>query len=248
MFLKIFKRLVPRGAKRVLRNVLRSVKGVLAHQLRKAGFRLDSYVHVNFNQHQLKVNSYLIDFFKLIENIPGEVVECGFGEGSSFLILASKCSEDDRNLTGFDSFKGFPSPTEEDNSPRNPKKGEWSVRTLDEARLQIQHFGLNPAYVNNKIRLVAGYVEETLHKNLPAKPIALLHIDLDLYSAYKCTLEILFPLVAEGGIVLFDEYNVKSWPGAKLAVDEYFRDLPFTITRHSSGKYYVKKQPIDSQP
>ena len=46
--------------------------------------------------------------------------------------------------------------------------------------------------------------------------------------------------------MVFDEYNVKNWPGAKLAVDEYFQDLPYEITKHSSGKYYVKKQVVKS--
>jgi hypothetical protein len=246
MFLQILRRLTPGVVKKVIRKILMKIQRALAFELRKLGYRLDLYPNVNFNQHQLKVNSYFTDFFKFIEHVPGVVVECGFGEGSSFLVLASICSEQDRNLTGFDSFKGFPKPTEEDNSPRNPKKGEWSVRTIEEAKSQLQHFGLNPAYVTTKIDLVAGYVEDTLHRNLPREPIALLHIDLDLYSAYKCSLDILFPLVAEGGLVVFDEYNVKNWPGAKLAVDEYFQDLPYEITKHSSGKYFVKKQVIKS--
>lgn len=220
-----------------------SLKMRLMLELRKFGLKLTPYDVVGFHQHHLKVNAYLRDLFLLIDHIPGVVVECGYGEGSSFLILSSICSTEGRSLKGFDSFRGFPEPTQEDSSPRNPKKGEWSIRTLEEAKLQIQGFGLDPAYVNSNIQLIAGYVEETLHKNLPTEPIAFLHIDLDLYSAYKCTLETLFPLVAIGGIVLFDEYNQKNWPGAKLAVDEYFQTLPYEIKQHSSGKYYVVKVP-----
>lgn len=170
------------------------------------------------------------------------VVECGYGYGQNFLCLASIANKDERDLWAFDSFQGFPDPTQGDASQRNAKKGEWNVRSLLEAKQQIQRFGFAPSYVKNKVRLIPGFVEETLHKNLPPAPIAFLHIDLDLYSAHKCSLEQLFPLVAEAGIVLFDEYEYNlTWPGAKLAVDEYFKDLPYTVLQHESGKYYVRK-------
>jgi O-methyltransferase len=157
------------------------------------------------------------------------------------LCLASVANKEDRSIWAFDSFQGFPDPTQEDVSPRNAKKGEWYVRSLQEAEEQVRRFGLPPTFVNKKVRLIPGFVEETLLNNLPTDSIAFLHIDLDLYSAYKCTLEQLFPLVAEGGIVLFDEYRLLNWPGATLAVDEYFKDLPYTVLQHSSGKYFVRK-------
>ena len=217
------------------------LKHRLQNEMRVAKTRLAPYSGTDFYMHQLTVYDYLCDFFKELENVPGMIVECGYGYGSSFLCLASIASKEERGLWAFDSFQGFPDPTQEDLSPRNAKKGEWDVRSLQEAVEQIQRFGLPPTYVKNKVRLIPGFVEETLHKNLPTDPIAFLHIDLDLYSAYKCSLEQLFPLVAEGGIVLFDEYRLLNWPGATLAIDEYFKNLPYTVLQHKSGKYFVRK-------
>jgi hypothetical protein len=226
-----------------IRKLLPSgLKHRLQKEMRNTGYRLAPYSGVDFHEHQLAVYAYLCDFFDELANIPGMVVECGYGYGQSFLCLASISNKDERDLWAFDSFQGFPDPTQEDFSQRDAKKGEWDVRTLLEAEEQIQRFGLPPTYVKNKVRLIPGFVEDTLHNNLPLTPIAFLHIDLDLYSAYKCTLEQLFPLVAEGGIVLFDEYEYnQTWPGAKLAVDEYFKNLSFTVLQHKSGKYYVRK-------
>ena len=218
------------------------LKHQLLNQMRDSGYRLATYSGVDFGEPQLRVYEYLCDFFEELKNVPGMVVECGYGYGSSFLCLASIASKEERGLWAFDSFQGFPDPTQEDLSPRNARRGEWNHRSRQEALDQIRRFGLPPAYVENRVRLVPGFVEETLQKNLPTDPIAFLHIDLDLYSAYKCSLEQLFPLVAEGGIVLFDEYEyIETWPGAKLAVDEYFRDLPYTVLQHKSGKYFVRK-------
>ena len=69
----------------------------------------------------------------MIEKIPGDIVECGVGRGRSILILAtlndllSSSESGQRKIYGYDSFAGFPEPTAEDKSARNPKKGEWST-------------------------------------------------------------------------------------------------------------------------
>ena len=225
----------------VTRLIPLKVKILSSNQLRQLGYRPASYSDVDFHNRQIKMYMYMNNFFELTREIPGVIIECGFGHGHSFLCLASLAELHDTTLIGFDSFQGFPTPTEHDVSGRNPKKSEWSVRTLTEAWLQIRQFGLKPSWINSKVKLIPGFVEDSIINNLPNEPIRLLHVDLDLYSAYKVTLENLFPLVAEGGVVLFDEYNEVKWPGATKAVDDYFRDSPYKIQRHSSGKYFVQK-------
>lgn len=51
--------------------------------------------------------------------------------------------------------------------------------------------------------------------NFSSPKIALLPIDLDLYSAHNITLESLFDSVVTEGIVIFDDYNDSKWLGAK---------------------------------
>jgi O-methyltransferase len=58
------------------------------------------------------------------------------------------------------------------------------------------------------------------------EPIALLHLDVDLYQSHKHCLEWFEPLVAPGGVIAFDEYRNPTWPGATQAIDEYFGDPP----------------------
>ena len=67
-------------------------------------------------------------FFKKIEQLEGDIVECGIGRSRSLVILSSLLinSSCKRTLYAFDSFEGFPEPTEEDLSKRNPKKGDWN--------------------------------------------------------------------------------------------------------------------------
>lgn len=116
---------------------------------------------------------------------------------------------------------------EKDVSYRNPKKGElatkedWILIILKGSQLSTPN-----------IKLIKGYFKDIKFN----KPIALLHIDGDLYQSYKDALTVLFPLVVKGGIIIFDEYNEPAWPGATKAVDEFFQK---DIQKNLSGKYFV---------
>ena len=71
--------------------------------------------------------------------------------------------------------------------------------------------------------MVKGKVENTLTKNenLPKK-ISILRLDTDWYESTKFGLEVLYPKLSNGGILIIDDYGF--WRGAQKAVDEYFKD------------------------
>ena len=76
------------------------------------------------------INNYKID---------GDIIECGVGRGVSLFTMGniSNLIGLDRKLYGFDSFEGFPEPTQEDRSYRNPQKGEWGDTSLQHV---AEHF------------------------------------------------------------------------------------------------------------
>ncbi len=192
---------------------------------------------------QLNNILYYADVFKLIDGVQGSVVECGVGKGRSFLYLSYLIQKEGKSrlLWGFDSFEGFPEPAPEDAGERNPQKGEWSDG-INIARIRnvLTVAGIGEQWIQTNVRLVKGFFNESLG-TYDGAPIALLHVDADLYQSYMDVLRELFPKVAKNGVVLFDEYNEAAWPGAKKAVDEFFRDMPYEIKRHPSGKYYLIK-------
>ncbi len=67
-----------------------------------------------------------VRMYEKIRAVPGDVVECGVGRGRSFACFAFLVAEENagRTLWGYDSFAGFPAPTPEDASPRNPQPGQ----------------------------------------------------------------------------------------------------------------------------
>ncbi len=96
---------------------------------------------------------------------------------------------------------------------------EWDKCTIEKV---YQNFSNHNLDMSN-IKLVKGKVESTLldEKNLP-ESISLLRLDTDFYESTKIELEILYPLLSKGGVLIIDDYG--AWQGAKKAVDEYFKD------------------------
>lgn len=105
-------------------------------------------------------------------------------------------------------------------------------------------YGVDEHIINNQITLVKGPFSQTLTQ-YSGGPIALLHIDADLYDSYKVSLENLWPKIAVGGIAAFDEYEEPDvWPGTRKAVDEYFSQKAEDVKICKdpiSGKYYAVK-------
>ena len=191
----------------------------------------------------LKRFEYLSSMYERIKDVPGDLVECGVGRGQSLFMLAYFLRErpyQPRMLWGFDSFQGFPAPTTEDASPRKARAGEWSV-SQQEVLTLLQESGIESEALERSIRLVPGFFNESLAQ-FPKRPIALLHIDADLYQSYRDALSALFPYVVPGGLVLFDEYRTVNRPGATKAIDDYFANTPHHLHYEPQfGKYHLVK-------
>jgi hypothetical protein len=72
-----------------------------------------------------------------------------------------------------------------------------------------------------RVNFVVGDVRKTLYLEgaVPEK-IAFLHLDTDFYDSTKAELEVLWPRVSPGGVVVIDDYG--HWKGCGKAVDEFF--------------------------
>ena len=185
---------------------------------------------------------YFTRLFQQIQNVEGDIVECGVGGGKSFAILASliRGERSGRSLWGFDSWGGLPAPVEADiDEVSIAKQGVFSEMTPDEVQLRLEQMGF---YDLDRIRLVPGELASTLPK-APLDRIALFHVDVDLYQSYLDALKNLWPKLQSGGIVALDEYHDVRWPGAKRAVDEFLVDVSGRLVRDPLiGLYYIVKR------
>lgn len=185
---------------------------------------------------------YFLNQLERISGIEGDIVECGvsIGHGALLFLLLSEYLGIERTYFGFDSFAGFPDPVEMDEVTPITGRDFWA--SPPETVLRVLRDGRIPDdTIRNRVRLIKGMFNVTLPKY--QGKIALLHLDCDLYESYKISLVNLYDKVVPGGIIMFDEYDDKRWPGAKKAIDEFFankREKPISHQK-CDWKYYVEK-------
>ncbi len=187
--------------------------------------------------HMMRFLSHF-ELFKQIVDLPGVIVELGVYRAPSLLTWAKLAEifipqDRTRRIYGFDSFKGLQNLGEKDGPPVpliGKVEGGWSAGSVaDEVRELIAIQNLDNI-IPNQVRtvLIEGDLEETLPKFLKDNPgvrISLLHLDVDLYKPTKLALELLYPRVVTGGVIIFDEYGLVPWEGETNAAEEYFREI-----------------------
>lgn len=182
----------------------------------------------------------LIESVKYVikNKIPGDIVECGVWKGGSMMLVAKTLKElnnTDLHLHLFDTFEGTTKPTEVDkdylgNSMLKVWEKEFQGKqklplSADYASIEeVQKNLFSTKYPKEKIHFIKGRVEETISENIPEK-ISILRLDTDWYESTKYELEMLFPKISSGGILIVDDYG--HFKGSKKAVDEYFEKNKF---------------------
>ncbi len=174
------------------------------------------------------------EFFKMIKDLPGAIVDCGVFKGTSLVRFAGFRdlfgNSFSHKIIGFDTFDEFPE-TEYDKDKKYRKRfisnaGEKSI-SVDQLESVLEHKGLN-----TNIELVAGDINVTVPsyiENNQYLNISLLNLDTDIYEPAVTILEHLYPRIVRGGILLLDDYGV--FPGETKAVDEYFADMDVVIKK-----------------
>ena len=174
--------------------------------------------------------------------IEGDFVECGVYKGGSTMLAALTLLETkntNRTLWLYDTYEGMPAPTAEDRiaSSGQPVQERWTQgwwkSPLEEVRQRVEATG----YPKEKLEFVVGDVAHTLPTQKPEK-IALLRLDTDWYESTKIELEVLYPLLAPGGILIIDDYG--HFTGARKAVDEYFATPPLFHRLDYTGRMIQK--------
>ena len=192
-----------------------------------------------YDRGNMQRSLFFQDLLYQVQNVEGSIVECGVGWGRSIAHLALHTFTDprlpDRNIFGFDSFEGFPEPSEEDNHTKTGvKRGRYrtSERSVVEFLLES---GISDRILNERINLVKGFFHDTLYQT---KLFCFMNLDGDLYNSYKVCLEALLTKVNRGGIIIFDEFESEKYPGCRKAILEYFEESE--ILRHNVWpRHYV---------
>lgn len=150
------------------------------HLARKAAAESAQFVLDHIELHRLHLDRYAL-MNECINHIPSEglVLEFGVWRGNSIRNIAGQLN--DRRVFGFDSFEGLNEP--------------WIYQPPGSFS-DIEELPRVPANVT----LIKGWFQDTLPGFLGEHPdpVALLHIDSDLYSSCKYVLETISPGSSRG--------------------------------------------------
>lgn len=166
---------------------------------------------------------------KMIEDVPGDIVECGVFKGTGFYTLAKlnhiMMPHRGRTIVGFDLFGSAP----------KKLKRKTDLDVLDwhknmTAEMEQIRDTLGKSSITN-IELIKGDVVETTAAYAKAHigfRIAMLYLDVDNYEGTMAILKNFFPLVAPGGIIVFDEYGQREH-GESDAVHDFFKGTKYKL-------------------
>lgn len=184
--------------------------------------------------------------------VQGSLVECGTWKGGAAAMMAlahRESGEPHRNLHLFDSFEGLPEP---DRAHDGDMAAQYAgarasgtlrsigkcVGTLDDNRQAVNAIAGYPSALTH---FHIGWFQDTLPTlSVPFGDIALLRIDGDWYESTRICLDVLFPKVVSGGIVVIDDYG--KWSGCRKAVDEFMATLhrPLFLNHiDAAGRYLI---------
>jgi O-methyltransferase len=156
----------------------------------------------------------------LAQRRPGNVIECGVYRAGTTVLLARELKQMGlgKCIYALDSFAGF-EPEIDDEIDRGlvPAAGRtaFTTNSLEYVRRKIRALG-----VDDVIRLVPGFFEQTLPSVADTFCLALVDCDLEKSTTY--CLETLWDRMVDGGTIVVDDYQNPFYPGAAIAADRFF--------------------------
>jgi O-methyltransferase len=192
----------------------------------------------------------------LLLDIPGDVVELGSLTGMTAAVIERTLMDfgSEKRLYLFDSHEGLPQIQPQDG--KCPLKPENFKTSPDHTVQRFTDLGLRQPVI------VPGWFADTLPHRLPAQ-ICFAHVDGDLYSSVKESLEAIYPRLSSGAVVLVDDYaesvlcksiaaayndnpysrglgrtyTLSNWlPGVRKACDEFLANKPEEMTVLIAGE------------
>lgn len=193
------------------------------------------------------------ELYKITEDIPGDIVECGVFKGVSlcrFAMFRDVLKNHSKKIIGFDTFGKFPETkfNLEFNEKRDTNSSYWNtdgegrkrhIEISQESISKDQLYRiLENKRINNSVELIEGDITQTVPKYVKEhedQRISLLNLDVDIFEPTVTILEYLYPKISKGGVLILDDYG--KFPGETKAVDDYFKDKNVEIRKFAFSEY-----------
>jgi O-methyltransferase len=166
----------------------------------------------------------------LVLDLEGSVIECGSSRCGTSIILANflRSRGAERRIYACDSFAGFdPAELRQEREAglTRAQPTDFTSTSCEYVRAKIARLGVADLVVP-----VKGFFKDTLPGLGDSFCLAL--IDCDLGESMRYCAETLWPRLARGGRMLFDDYGSADFKGARQAVDGFVEAHRGTVAEH----------------
>lgn len=178
----------------------------------------------------------------MVLRLPGHIIECGSSRCGASILMANFLREKlvQKTIFALDSYQGF------DRVELDKERIAGLTRVSDGAFTSTSY-----AYVTRKLKRlgmdnvvipVKGYFRDTLPQMNLDYCFAL--IDCDLQDSIEYCARMIWPRLASGGRMVFDDYASDDFRGARLGVDAFVAERRDEIAEYGLLKrlYYVCKR------
>ncbi len=161
--------------------------------------------------------------------ICGDAAEVGVYKGGTARLLSMTLKNTGKVIHLFDTFSGMPvaDPVRDIH-----RQGDFSDISIDKVKAYLKDC--------RNVRFHQGIFPETAG-NLEDETFCLVHVDADIYRSVLDCCRFFYPRMQAGGIMVFDDYGFLTCPGAKDAVDEFFKQKPENPCYLPTGQCIVVK-------
>lgn len=156
----------------------------------------------------------------LADAVRGDFLEAGVGQGGAAIFmraLQEAHGAGERRTWLADSFQGVPAPDASDapfGVDLSEARAPWLAFDVATVQEHFRRYDL----LGPQVRFIPGWLADTL-PTAETGPLALLRIDVDLFSSTTTALDVLYDRVAPGGCVIVDDYG--GLAACRAAVDQF---------------------------
>lgn len=208
----------------MIKSILRLIRHFL---LRKPHYWEDQKY---LEKSEFKYILWLYEVYKMIDNVPGHIVELGVAYGRNTIIFSHLMQmhghDDVRKYIGFDTFDGY---TEDSlQIDKHLSASSWKGISIGDVKHRINIAGNFKNYT-----LIKGDLNSTLAEYLKSNPnfrAALLYVDCNAFQPAFNGMQLLKDFMSPGGVICIDE---KMQGGETRALIQFCKENNLKFMRDS---------------
>jgi O-methyltransferase len=167
-------------------------------------------------------------------HLGADLLEIGVWRGGTGCLMAEQAKQLGSAATVFlcDTFKGVVKAGSQDSHYRG---GEHADTSMDTVRQLATNMGLA------NVELLEGIFPDATSHLIKDRQFSLCHIDVDVYESAKQVTEWVWPRLASGGVIVYDDYGFPTCEGVTNLVNEHLQGRGALTLHNLNGHAVVVK-------